>query len=165
VSEELENRLRANKQRRRAEQGGLLRQNFIARFERATGVLISSTDFLPLEESDPLMHLVGQRVQTTTVDATWHDLSPLVYAGLAALADRLGEASLYLDAAYSDLMGMAKVPVAPLLNHLDVFWMPEDEDLRLVSDDAEHGLLLEWNDHWVELRTWGWVHEALYAEE
>jgi len=40
--------------------------------------------------------------------------------------------------------------------------MPVDEDLIVVSAEAEDGLFLEWNDHWIELRTWGWLHDQLH---
>jgi hypothetical protein len=164
VSEELDRRLRANEQRRRAEQGRPLRQSFIARFERATGHTLTEEDFLPLSESEQLMTHSWTRIQAVPVEAQWHDLSPLVYAALAAIANSVGDAHLYLSAAYSNFMGMPKVPVGLLLSHMAVFWMPEDEEIRLVSDDAEHGLRLEWNDDWIELRTWGWIHEAVHRK-
>ena len=72
---------------------------------------------------------VWSRIQATPVDASWRNLTPLVYVGLSALADRMGDANLYLSAATTYLTGMANVPAPPLLHHLDVFWMPEDEDL------------------------------------
>ena len=71
------------------------------------------------------------------------------YAGLDAFAQRVGDAQ-------------PKIPLRPLLSHLEAFWMPVDEDLIVVSAEAEDGLFLEWNDHWIELRTWGWLHDQLH---
>jgi hypothetical protein len=161
MSERLQRLLGANRQRRRAEAGLPLRDNFVARFERATGCYVDPNAFLPVEQADELAVLVLEQSKTLIKDAEWHNATSLFYAGVAALAPIIGEARYYLHCATSDLMGMPHVPLAPLLESLDEFWMPEAEDLIVTSKTADDGLLLEWCDDWIELRTWGWLSEVL----
>ncbi len=40
--------------------------------------------------------------------------------------------------------------------------MPEAEDLILTSETGDDDLLLEWCNHWIELRTWGWLSEVFH---
>jgi hypothetical protein len=161
MREELESRLRANKQRRRSELGLPLRRNFLLRFEQATGSRIREDEFLSVSDSDELVGMAIQRASSMRPDAVWHTPTALVYGGLSSFAPSVGEARYYLHCAGCDVMGMPLVPLAPLLRSIEAFWLPGAEDLILTSTAAEDGLMLEWCDHWIELRMWGWLGDLL----
>jgi len=103
------------------------------------------------------MEAVANQVKERPEDARWHGLSPLVYGGLAALAEMARETRLYLHTDISADAGMVLVPLAPVLRNLERFWRAPESDLDLVfaTHDAGDGLWLAWQDHWVELWLWG----------